>query len=269
MRENANEHGSAYNLSGVGERKETSINISQAREAFSRRKITHVMGTIAMVLILYVVSMTLSTLGMSLKTDEDVEETSRLLVALSSKWSGNETRLRGGTIDYINRSDYNYHLSHTIRTEMEGEGVVIEPHLEDSSGIVIAGPSRSGKTILMRRLIKRRREVSVIPPTQVFYCYGSWQPSFEEMEGVTFHEGLMDFDTQLPADGKHRWVIIDDLMSESSGNKEVEDLFVKHSHHKNVSVFLLMQNFFHKGFRTITLNAHHLFLFKTRGMHRK
>ena len=79
---------------------------------------------------------------------------------------------------------------------------------------------------------------------------------------MTFHEGLIDFKTQLPSDGKPRWLIIDDLMSESGGNKEVEDLFTKHSHHKNVSVFVLVQNFFHKGFRTITLNAHYLFLFK-------
>src|SRR5271170_1990401 len=40
--------------------------------------------------------------------------------------------------------------------------------------------------------------------------------------------------------------------------------FTKGSHHRNLSIWFLMQNFFHKGkeIRSITLNAHYIILFK-------
>ena len=174
------------------------------------------------------------------KTEGEVEETSRLLVALSSKRPANETDAGG----YNTSSDGEVRLSHVTRVEME---VPIKVQMKCPHGTVIAGPSGSGKTIVMERLIENSDEVCDTPPEEVIYCYGSWQPAFERMRNVTFHEGLIDFKTQLPSDGKPRWLIIDDLMSESGGNKEVEDLFTKHSHHKNVSVFVLVQNFFTKA----------------------
>jgi hypothetical protein len=145
---------------------------------------------------------------------------------------------------------------------MDRTGHSADLRLKCPFGVVIAGPTGAGKSVVMERLIEQRDSMCEDPPEEIIYCYGSWQPSFERMKNVTFHEGLIDFKTQLPSDGKPRWLIIDDLMSESSGNESVDDLFTKHSHHKNVSVFALVQNFFHKGFRTITLNAHYLFLFK-------
>ena len=41
------------------------------------------------------------------------------------------------------------------------------------------------------------------------------------------------------------------------------NIFVKHSHHRSVSVIFLTQNFFYKNVRTTGLNAHYLVLFKT------
>ena len=40
--------------------------------------------------------------------------------------------------------------------------------------------------------------------------------------------------------------------------------FTKGSHHRNLSIWFLMQNFFHKGkeIRSITLNAHFIIMFK-------
>ena len=59
-------------------------------------------------------------------------------------------------------------------------------------------------------------------------------------------------------------VVIDDLMSESGNNAKVTDLFTKGSHHRNLSVILILQNLFYKGkeMRTISLNAHYMVLFK-------
>jgi hypothetical protein len=118
-------------------------------------------------------------------------------------------------------------------------------------------------------MIERREEICDRPPEQIIYCYGAWQESFNELSAnnslVDFREGLIDFKNDLPSDGASRWLIVDDLMSESTSGesaKDARDLFSKYSHHKNVSVIMIAQNFFEKGMRTITLNAHYLFLFK-------
>ena len=259
-RENLDERGATTTDGSRNEtRLETDGTGRHARGLLERQKLTHVMGVVITGLALYTIVIPLATLGVSTKTDEDIKETSRLLLTMSSKWTENGTL--NASHGYINRSRPLDRLTRAVRTEME-DSLPIDVSISTPAPTVIAGPTGSGKTVLMRRLIERRREVCDNPPEEVIYCYGAWQPAFENIENVTFHEGLIDFKTQLPSDGKHRWLIIDDLMSESSGNEEVEDLFTKHSHHKNVSVFLMVQNFFHKGFRTVTLNAHYLFLFK-------
>ena len=57
-------------------------------------------------------------------------------------------------------------------------------------------------------------------------------------------------------------LIIDDLMNEV--NESVAKIFTKRSHHRNISVILLVQNLFHKNkhVRTISLNSHYLVRYK-------
>ena len=58
-------------------------------------------------------------------------------------------------------------------------------------------------------------------------------------------------------------MIIDDLLNDVY-SKQVCDLFTKGSHHRNISVILNTQNFFHQGryCRDISLNAKYLVLLK-------
>ena len=46
------------------------------------------------------------------------------------------------------------------------------------------------------------------------------------------------------------------------GAIRVTDIFTKYSHHLNISVIFVTQNFFYKNNRTMSLNAHYLFLFR-------
>ena len=221
---------------------------------------THVVGAIVTVLVLYAISVPLAALRLSVDAEEDVEETSRLLVALASEektdYALNVSK------GYINRSAIDPPLSHANRFEMSTTAnESYQFFLKNPAPVILAGPTGCGKSVKMLDLIRRRRDVGTHPPKEVIYCYGSWQPAFESVRDVTFHEGLIDFKA-LPSDGEHRWLIIDDLMTDASGNTDVEDVFTKHSHHKNITVFLIVQNFFNKGFRTVTLNAHYLLLFK-------
>ena len=125
---------------------------------------------------------------------------------------------------------------------------------------LLAGPTGSGKTQLIASLIAKAGDVCDTLPKEIIYCYGVWQKSFEKIEGVTFHEGMLDVKENIPRDGVSRWIIVDDLMDEANG--QTDDLYTKYSHHLNISVFFIVQNLFKKQLRTMSLNTHYLFLFK-------
>ena len=125
---------------------------------------------------------------------------------------------------------------------------------------VVFGPTGSGKTELVAKLIKNISEMMVPAPKKIVWCYGEWQKRFEKIRDVEFIEGLPPKDT---FDGREKGlVIIDDLMNET--NRSVTDLFTKGSHHRNISVIYIVQHLFNKGkeHRTISLNSHYIVVFK-------
>ena len=122
----------------------------------------------------------------------------------------------------------------------------MDPRLKHPFTCVVAGPSSSGKTQFVFRLIR--------------HCYGEFQPSFLEFTQVEYHEGLPNVGS---FDGRSRvLLLIDDLMNEADQN--VCNLFTKLSHHRNVSVVFVTQNLFHRNrhVRTMNLNTHYVVLFK-------
>lgn len=137
---------------------------------------------------------------------------------------------------------------------------------------IVAGSSSSGKTTLVFEILKHSGDMFTEPPVQIMYAYGSWQTKFTEMQqsisNIEFFEGLptkQDLDTWA-INGQHRILVLDDLMSVAEHDKSTLDLFTKHSHHMNISVFFIVQNLFSGGkyFRSISLQAHYFILFKNR-----
>ena len=63
--------------------------------------------------------------------------------------------------------------------------------------------------------------------------------------------------------GEPSLIILDDLLQQVY-SKDVCDLFIKGSHHRNIRILLLTQNIFHQGTncRDISLNAKYLVLLK-------
>ena len=125
---------------------------------------------------------------------------------------------------------------------------------------VISGPTGSGKSVFVQRLMQHAKTVINPPPDRILYCYGVYQEIFSKFDAVEFNEGLPSLDE---FDGKkHTLVVIDDLMHETSD--VVTKLFTRGSHHTNTSVIFITQNMFSAGkeTRTITLNAQYLVLFK-------
>jgi hypothetical protein len=79
---------------------------------------------------------------------------------------------------------------------------------------------------------------------------------------VHFIEGLPDIE-EFTSD-ETNLLILDDLMSAASGSTSVANLFTRASHHRNMSVILILQNLYHQGksMRDISLNTKYTVLFK-------
>ena len=135
------------------------------------------------------------------------------------------------------------------------------------SSIVISGPSGSGKTVFMRRLLTCKM---IHPfPTRIMIVYGEWQKEYETLQeqfaNIEFIKGpLMEGLHEKFDPTEKNILILDDQMGEIENSKELVKLFTQGSHHRNLTVVLLLQNFFQKGksIRTATLNAKYIVLFK-------
>lgn len=130
--------------------------------------------------------------------------------------------------------------------------------------MVVTGSTCSGKTTWLFRLLRHKDVMFRNPPEKVLYCYGIYQPLYEEMERelsfVTFHSGIpTQTDLEALSDKHHcNLVILDDLSEIVSTSPEMESLFVKGMHHRHLSVIYLNQNLFSRGrhSRTINVNTH-------------
>ena len=108
------------------------------------------------------------------------------------------------------------------------------------------------------------------PPTQILYCYGIYQPLFDEMERDTLNfttkQGLPSAEEldEFTMDRRHKLIVIDDLMHKVIQNIEMELLFIQGTHHRCVSIILTSQNLYTGGkhAKTIALNTWYMVLMK-------
>lgn len=145
----------------------------------------------------------------------------------------------------------------------------MDPRLQHPFTCVIAGPTQSGKTVFLNKLLTHARVMIREPPESIVWFYGEYQPLYDQMfetlgEIIRFVEGVPQSFDDFIDKSKRNLIILDDLMSETANDKTISNLFTKGSHHKNLSVILVSQNLFHRGRenRTISLNSHYLILFK-------
>lgn len=134
---------------------------------------------------------------------------------------------------------------------------------------VVSGPTGCGKTYFVRNLLKYWSvHINGLNANElrVLWCHGQDQDLYtqeiNENVAVEYNHGLADVD-DIEA-GDFNIVVIDDLMNEVSGNSKLANLFTKGSHHLNISIIFIVQNFFHKGkeMRTVSLNSHYIVLMK-------
>ena len=132
--------------------------------------------------------------------------------------------------------------------------------------MIVAGPSRSGKTYWVINLLINKDTRIKPTPDKIVYCYAHWQQKYNELKEaipfVEWHQGLPS--TAFLNDVSNAVVILDDLMDASVNNQNMMSIFTERSHHENISVILMMQNLFHQGpkARSIQLNTQYMVLYK-------
>ena len=134
--------------------------------------------------------------------------------------------------------------------------------------MLLAGPTCCGKSQFVKHLLESREEMSNGAPQNIIWCYGIYQPAYDEMlrtiPTINFVEGVPGNLQEMIDPSIRNLVVIDDLMQELSNDKRITNLFTKGCHHRNLSVIFILQNIFHRGreLRDMSLNCHYLVLFK-------
>ena len=139
-------------------------------------------------------------------------------------------------------------------------------HFKNPTTIQFSGPTRCGKTRLVRRILKQQ----LIQPfaTRTIWVYSEWQQDFdlirERYPGIEFEKGWRNeiFDSLSPE--QRNILVLDDQIGVASSTTSVADPFTKDSHRRKLTVIYLVQNVYNQGKsqRTISLNSHNSVVFR-------
>ena len=135
---------------------------------------------------------------------------------------------------------------------------------QSGSPMMVIGPTNCGKTYWINRLLEN--DMFTQPVSSILYCYGVYQEFYNKMHDnpsirapIQFHKGIpSQEDIDNLYDGQFHIIVLDDLMEKIVKSIEMQELFTKYCHHRNMMAIMVSQNVFQKGpnARTISLNTH-------------
>uniref|UniRef100_A0A1I8AXK8 AAA+ ATPase domain-containing protein n=1 Tax=Meloidogyne hapla TaxID=6305 RepID=A0A1I8AXK8_MELHA len=130
-------------------------------------------------------------------------------------------------------------------------------------GLIISGPSSSGKSTFLLKFISQAAELIDPPPKSILYCFGEMSNIVPILQksGVSVFAGVPQEDVikRIP---KPSLVILDDLLL-SIDEKYLSELFTKKSHHQKFSIVFVTQNLFEKKIKVARQNAQYLVLMRS------
>ena len=125
--------------------------------------------------------------------------------------------------------------------------------------MLVSRPSGSGKTTWVKKLL----EGGLAGVERIVWVYRHWQPLYEELKDVQFVRGIPDNVDSDEFLDETDLIVFDDVMRDCAKDKRISALFTEGSHHKGVSVILLVQNLYFTSDPTIRRNANYLVLFNS------
>jgi len=130
-------------------------------------------------------------------------------------------------------------------------------------GMIISGPSSSGKSTLLLTLIAESEELIHPKPKSILYCFGEMNNIVPLLQksGVDVFSGVPPEDL-IKRYPKPLLLILDDL-NLSIDEKYLSELFTKKSHHQNFSIIFVTQNLFDKKIKVARQNSQYLMLMRS------
>ena len=132
--------------------------------------------------------------------------------------------------------------------------------------IMISGMTASGKTQLTKKLLQRCNEIFSKPVHNILWCYTETQPQLEdELEKtvepkIEFYKGFPD-GFENPDSSQHMVLVLDDMIHLCKESK-MQQVFVRGSHHQNVSCIYLTQSCFAPHQRMLSLQCKYIALMR-------
>ena len=135
--------------------------------------------------------------------------------------------------------------------------------------IALVGPSCSGKTVMLLRMIQS--EMFEHKVENILCCYLVHQPIYDQMgeyvSNFVLHQGVPEkkfVDDFLEKSKGHSLIIIDDLGHILGSNPEIASYFSVGTHHRDFTLVIMLQQLFFKGVhaKLIQMNTSYLILKK-------
>lgn len=132
-------------------------------------------------------------------------------------------------------------------------------------GCVVAGPSTSGKSTFIRKLIAHSAELIDPPPKSIAYYYGEYTDMVRDLQQLASQESIivaagLPSEEQLKQLEKPALVILDDLLYSLNQPTYLADMFSKKAHHLNLGVVFVAQDVFDRKIKVARQNAQYIVL---------
>lgn len=140
--------------------------------------------------------------------------------------------------------------------------------------MLIAGPSKSGKTTFLSNLLKVGRDMFEQAPDYVLLYYTNDQPLYQELYQLNLINEMINFNENEPryeeikakvspyTNGNGSLIIFDDTLSDIKSG--FEKVFQVLGHHNKSSLIYLTQNLFYdnKAYRNVSLQLDYITLLR-------
>jgi ABC-type Mn2+/Zn2+ transport system ATPase subunit len=135
--------------------------------------------------------------------------------------------------------------------------------LKSPFGMIITGPSSSGKSTFLLKFISESSDLIEPKPASILYCFGEMSSIVPILQksGINVYAGVPSEDV-IKSFPKPLLLILDDLLL-SIDEKTLSEIFVKKAHHQNFSVIFVTQNLFEKKIKVARQNAQYLVIMRS------
>nr|CAD2152195.1 unnamed protein product [Meloidogyne enterolobii] len=130
-------------------------------------------------------------------------------------------------------------------------------------GMILAGPSSSGKSTFLLKFIADSNELIDPSPKSILYCFGEMNNIVPLLQksGVGVFAGVPPEEV-IKKYPKPLLLILDDLLL-SINEKYLSELFTKKSHHQNFSIIFVAQNLFDPKIKVARQNSQYIIIMRS------